>query len=168
VVDLSTLAFGQGMSATAVQLAAAGASIANGGRRVRPRLVLRVEGPDGSLRWRPERGERVVPERVADQVLELMRDVVDRGTGGQARVLGVPVAGKTGTAQKVVDGRYSRDRFVASFLGFVPATMPRLVVLVVLDEPRDPHTGGGAAAPVFREIATYVTRQLPRETGETG
>jgi cell division protein FtsI (penicillin-binding protein 3) len=168
VVDLSTLSFGQGISATALQLAVAGAALANGGRRIQPRPALRVEGTDGIYEFPSERGEQILPGHVADQVLQLLRAAVERGTGRQARITGIPVAGKTGTAQKVFDGRYSQDRFVASFLGFIPAISPRVVVVVVLDEPREPHTGGGAAAPVFREVASYVTRLLGLRTGETG
>ena len=95
----------------------------------------------------------------------MMRGVVEGGTGRAAALPHLPVAGKTGTAQKVVDGRYSREHYVASFLGLVPAVNPRLVVVVVLDEPVGAHTGGRVAAPVFREVAKYAVEQfaLPAE-----
>jgi cell division protein FtsI (penicillin-binding protein 3) len=159
-VELATLAFGQGISTTAVQLAAAGATLANGGYRMRPRIARRIEAPMGRYEWPSGRGERILPEAVAADVLGLLREVVERGTGRQAHVPGIAIAGKTGTAQKVVDGRYSRDRFVASFLGFIPADSPRLVLAVVLDEPRDPHTGGAAAAPVLRDVVRHAMGQL--------
>ena len=159
-VELSTLAFGQGMSTTPIQLAMAGAILGNGGHRVSPRTALQIEGPKGRFEWPSGRGERVIPRRTADRVLALLHGAVERGTGRSARVEGLEVAGKTGTAQKAVVGGYSQERFTASFLGFVPAHRPRLVIVVVLDEPRHPHTGGGAAAPVFREIAAYATRHL--------
>jgi cell division protein FtsI (penicillin-binding protein 3) len=167
-VELATLSFGQGISTTAIQLAAAGATLANGGFRVRPRMARRIESPMGRYEWPSGRGERILPEEVAREVLGLLREVVERGTGRQALVSGIPIAGKTGTAQKVVDGGYARDRFVASFLGFVPARSPRLVVVVVLDEPVDPHTGGGAAAPVFRDVVRNAVGQLDLGAGEAG
>ena len=168
IVERSTLAFGQGMTSTAIQLAVAGAALANGGYRVWPRSVLRIEGPEGRFDWPSGRGERIVSEDAARQVLALLREAVERGTGGQARVAGVPVAGKTGTAQKVIDGRYAKDRFVASFLGFLPADRPRLVSVVVLDEPREPHTGGAAAAPVFREFAADAAHRFWIANGGRG
>jgi cell division protein FtsI (penicillin-binding protein 3) len=168
VVERSTLAFGQGMTSTAAQLAVAGAALANGGHRVWPRAVLRIEGPEGRFDWPPGRGERVLSEPVARQVLGLLREAVENGTGSQAQVSGIPVAGKTGTAQKAVRGGYSKDRFVASFLGFLPAERPRIVCVVVLDEPRHPHTGGAAAAPVFREFAADAAHRFWIGNGGTG
>ena len=91
----------------------------------------------------------------------MMREVVASGTGRRAALSRHAVAGKTGTAQKVVNGRYSEEDFVASFLGLVPAREPRLVIVVVLDEPRrGQHTGGVAAAPVFGEVAAFAVEQL--------
>ncbi len=168
VVELATLSFGQGISTTAIQLAAAGATLANGGYRVRPRMARRIEAPMGRYEWPSGRGERILPEAVANQVLGLLREAVERGTGRKAHVPGIAIAGKTGTAQKVVDGRYARDRFVASFLGFVPARSPRLVLVVVLDEPHEPHTGGGAAAPVFRDVVRNAIGQLDLGSGGAG
>ncbi len=161
VVERANLAFGQGVSVTALQLAAAGAVLANGGRSVQPRIALRLED-HGKVEPFPEvRGERVISERTANTVLAMMRDVVASGTGRRAALPRHAVAGKTGTAQKVVNGRYSDQLFVASFLGILPADAPRLVIVVVLDEPRrGSHTGGAAAAPVFREVADFAVEQL--------
>jgi cell division protein FtsI (penicillin-binding protein 3) len=168
VVELSTLSYGQGMSATALQLAVAGSMLANGGRRVEPRVALRLERPDGSYQWPSGRGDRAIPEPIAQETLALLREAVERGTGRLASVPGVSVAGKTGTAQKPLGGGYARDLFTASFLGMVPASSPRLVVMVVLDEPREPHTGGAAAAPVFREVATHAASRVWLAAGERG
>ena len=153
-VERANLAFGQGLSVTTLQLASAAAVLANGGRRITPRLAL---DEDGSVD-RP--GERVVSERTAATVMEMLRAAVARGTGRAASLPNHEVAGKTGTAQKVVDGRYSRDRHVASFVGIVPALNPQLVVAVVLDEPQRGYTGGAVAAPVFREVASFAVEQL--------
>lgn len=153
-VERANLAFGQGLSVTTLQLASAAAVLANGGRRITPRLAL-FEGEAVE-----QLGERVVSERTAATVMKMLRDAVARGTGRAAWLPNHEVAGKTGTAQKVVDGSYSRDRHVASFVGVVPALNPRLVVAVVLDEPRHGYTGGAVAAPVFREVASFAVEQL--------
>ncbi len=157
-VDHATLAFGQGMSVTPIQLAAATSAIANGGLLMRPNLVNARRAPRGS--WRPIRPElvhRVVSEQTAKTVLAMMEAVVGpKGTGRRAALQGVRVAGKTGTAQKfdTIAGHYSNDDYVAWFIGIAPADAPRLVIVAALDEPRRPnHTGGSAAAPLFASVA---------------
>jgi len=158
VVERANLAFGQGLTVTAVQLAAAGSILANGGYRVRPRLALRFENGE---QFPSGRGERVLDAEVARRVRAMMRDVVVSGTGKRAGVPMLRVAGKTGTAQKVVNGRYSNDRFVATFLGMLPAEDPKLVIAVIVDEPRTGvHTGGAAAAPIFRTVASRAAEML--------
>lgn len=153
-VERANMAFGQGLTVTTLQLASAGAILANGGRRVTPRLALRIEHASGeSVEFPGGLGERVLPEPIARRVVAMMRDAVATGTGTRAALPGARVAGKTGTAQKVVDGRYSQDRYVASFLGFLPADAPRVVIAVIVDDPRGAHTGGGVAAPIFRSVA---------------
>jgi cell division protein FtsI (penicillin-binding protein 3) len=160
-VDLANLAFGQGITTTALQLAAAGATLANGGVRVVPRLARAIETPEGRVEVPVQRGERVLSEGTAHAVLQMMKGAVSFGTGKRAALKGHAVAGKTGTAQKVVHGRYSEHRFVATFLGIVPADAPRLVVVVMLDEPQGVrHTGGAVAAPVFREVAGFAIERL--------
>jgi cell division protein FtsI (penicillin-binding protein 3) len=148
-VDHATIAFGQGVSVTPIQLAAATAALANDGVWRRPRLVLARRGRDGV--WAaapPAPAHRAVGADTARAVLEMMTGVVGpEGTGRQAALRGVPVAGKTGTAQKLNarTGTYARDRYIAWFVGVVPANDPRLVVLAMLDEPGlASHTGGAA------------------------
>ncbi len=157
-VDQATIAFGQGISVTAIQLAAATAALANGGEWVRPRLVAARRPPRGE--WQPiavEKPRRVVSREAARTVLAMLETVAGPyGTGRRAALRNLSVAGKTGTAQKLdhTTGRYSETRFVAWFLGVVPADAPRLVLVVALDEPRRPsHTGGTAAAPLFAQVA---------------
>ena len=166
-VERANLAFGQGLAVTAAQLATAGAALVNGGWRVQPRLALRLERGEEILPLPPVRGERVISERAAESVLEMMRAAVASGTGRAAALPRHVVAGKTGTAQKVIGGSYSQDRTVASFLGVVPAHDPRLLMVVVLDEPQGLRTGGAVAAPVFREVAAFAVEQLalPETTG---
>jgi len=157
-IDHANIAFGQGISVTPIQLAAAAASLANGGFHVRPRLVAARRAADGP--WHPTdfgRGERVVSEATARSVVDMLEGVVTaEGTGRRAALENVRVAGKTGTAQKfdTEEGRYSEAAFTAWFVGIAPADAPRVVVVVGLDEPRRPfHTGGGSAAPLFARVA---------------
>ncbi len=160
-VELANLAFGQGISVTAIQLAVAGATLANHGVPVRPRFARAIVTSRGRVEIPVQRGERVLSESTARTMITMMQGAVSFGTAKRAALDGHSVAGKTGTAQKVVHGRYSTDRFVASFLGIVPAERPRLVVVVVLDEPQGLHTGGAVAAPVFREVASFAIGHLP-------
>jgi cell division protein FtsI (penicillin-binding protein 3) len=158
-LDHATIAFGQGVGVTPIQLAAATAAIANGGEWVRPRLVAARRVPRAS--WQPTRVEvvrRVVRPETAAAVLAMMEGVVGpEGTARRAALRGVRVAGKTGTAQKFdpATGTYADDRFAAWFVGVVPAEDPKLVIVAGIDEPRRPvHTGGAAAAPLFARMAT--------------
>jgi cell division protein FtsI (penicillin-binding protein 3) len=143
---------------TPVQLAAATAALANGGRWIRPRVIA-ARRPAGGT-WQPAKASderRVFEPEVAHRVLSMLESVTQ--TGGTARLAalrGVSVAGKTGTAQKWDHeaGKYSKQRFVAWFIGIVPADDPRVVIVAAVDEPRRPlHTGGAAAAPLFARVA---------------
>jgi cell division protein FtsI (penicillin-binding protein 3) len=163
-VALATQAFGQGVSATAVQVAAAFGALANGGVLMRPYVVTRVTDADGVvlLENQPTAVRRVVSERVARAVVGMLEGVVEKeGTGARAHMDDYRVAGKTGTAQKPdpVARGYS-ERRIASFVGLVPAEGPRLVVLVVIDEPKTDIYGGLVAAPAFKEIASAALPNL--------
>lgn len=156
-VALATQSFGQGVSATAVQVAAAFGALANGGVLMRPYIVAKVTDPDGVvlLENQPTEVRRVASERTARLVVSMLEGVVEKGgTGGRAHMDDYRVAGKTGTAQKpdTFAGGYT-DRRIGSFVGMVPAENPRLVVLVVIDEPKTDVFGGLVAAPAFKEIA---------------
>jgi cell division protein FtsI (penicillin-binding protein 3) len=178
-IDLATISFGQGVSVTPLQLAAATAAIANGGNLMEPYLVEKETDSEGQLvrERQPKMVRQVVKPEVAARVAQMMETVTaeEGGTGGKARVPGFRVAGKTGTAQKVdpVTRGYSADKRIASFVGFVPAEAPRLVVLVMIDEPRGQVYGGLVAAPVFARISTQALQYLkvmpnqPLSPGET-
>jgi cell division protein FtsI (penicillin-binding protein 3) len=152
---IGTVPIGQGIAVTPVQMAAAYATVANDGVLVQPHLVARV----GAQRARPER-RRVVSRTVAAQLVALLQNVVAEGTGTLAAVPGYKVAGKTGTAAKPEGAGYSKSRYVASFVGFVPASAPRLVILVTVDEPRNAIWGGVVAAPAFQKIARFALQYL--------
>lgn len=164
-IDLATHSFGQGVSVTPVQMAAAFAAIANGGLVMRPYLVRRIVAPSGetTLENAPVTVRRVISPRTAATVTDILRRVVEEkgGTGARARLDDFPVAGKTGTAQKVNlhGGGYSSKR-IGSFVGFVPADAPRVVILVLVDEPGTSSYGGVVAAPIFRGIATAALKRL--------
>jgi cell division protein FtsI (penicillin-binding protein 3) len=157
-VDHATIAYGQGINVTPIQLAAATSALANGGLWVQPRLVSARRPPGGD--WhssRPEPGRRVVREETADAILEMLEGVVSPdGTASLAGLKGVRVGGKTGTPQKYdrESQTFSTDRHEAWFMGVVPADAPKLVIVVRVDEARRPaHTGGATAAPLFARVA---------------
>ncbi len=153
---IGTVPIGLGIAVTPVQMAAAYATIANGGVRPTPHLVRRV----GGRRVAHPRGRRVVSRATARQVMAMLRDVVVEGTGTEAAIPGYTVAGKTGTANKPTAHGYSTSRYVASFVGIVPARNPRLVVMVMVDEPRGAIWGGVVAAPAFARIAQFDLQYL--------
>ncbi len=164
-VETANASFGQGISVTTVQLAVAMSAIANGGKLVEPILVRRITDARGTVvkEWTPKVKREVVPTWVAKTVAEMLTAVVeDGGTGVEAAMNGFRVAGKTATAQKVdpATGKYSEDKYTASFVGFVPAEKPRLVIAVVLDEPMIGRYGGDLAGPVFRRVAEASLRYL--------
>lgn len=154
--SLHTIGFGQGISATPLQLLVAASALANGGVLVRPHVVRMVRDREGRLLQGvgTPPGRRVVSPEVAAAVVRMMVRAVEDGTGKLAAVPGYVVAGKTGTAQiPAPEGGYLEGRYIASFLGFAPVPQPRLAILVVLEEPRGAYFGGTVAAPVFRAIA---------------
>lgn len=162
LISNASISIGQEIGATALQVAGAMAVVANGGMRVQPRIVDRVVDAGGDTIWTPPLAppERVVSDRTAALLNEMLKTVVARGTGTGAALPEHIAAGKSGTAQKAIRGGYSPDRFVASFAGYVPADRPRLVILVNVDEPKGEQYGGKVAAPVFKEIAEATLRYL--------
>lgn len=158
----ASIAIGQEIGVTPLQIATAIATVANGGVRVAPHIVDHMIDAKGNLIGRSQRSApvRVISEKTAAVLNEILKAVVARGTGVRAALAEHIVAGKTGTAQKAVRGGYSADRVVASFGGYVPADRPRLVILVVVDDPHGSQYGGEIAAPAFKEIAEASLRYL--------
>jgi cell division protein FtsI/penicillin-binding protein 2 len=163
---IGTLPIGHGIAITPVQMAAAYGTVANGGVWLQPHLVERV----GTQGRPPVVARRILTPRVSRQMLRMMEDVVIEGTGQEAQLPGYTVAGKTGTAAKPdPSGGYSTSRYVASFVGIVPAKNPRLVILVTVDEPSASIWGGVVAAPAFQEIAGFDLQylEIPPDAPET-
>jgi cell division protein FtsI (penicillin-binding protein 3) len=158
----ATIAYGQGISATPLQMASVFATIANGGRSVEPRLVTATVGADGIRRALPApRARRVVSADTARTVSEMLAYAVEHGTGTNARIPGYQVAGKTGTARiPRTDGPgYVAGQYIASFIGYLPAGDPQVVIAAILDRPAAGY-GGLAAAPLFREVAEAAIARL--------
>ena len=174
--SLPTIAIGQGVAVTPMQMLVAYSAIANEGRRPAPSLVLGARDSSGLFEiMNSESPERIFSTETSDLLIEMMEGVVVEGTGTEAQVPGYRVAGKTGTAWKpLADGGYGDEtgeqKYVASFAGFLPADDPELSIIVVIDEPVAPYSGGKAAAPVFAEFAQFAVRQLriPSEAERLG
>jgi cell division protein FtsI (penicillin-binding protein 3) len=163
-LSLPSLSFGQEIGVTHLQITMAAAALANGGYLMKPLVVRRVEDASGNVlrETKPLVVRRVLEPDTVDTLTEILRGVVREGTGRRAAIPGYVVAGKTGTAQKVdQSGRYSMVDHVASFVGFVPASRPALVVLASLDTPRGAaNQGGDVAAPLFARVAEAALRVL--------
>ncbi len=163
-VQFATIAFGQGISTTPLQMAMAFAAIANGGDLLKPHVVKRIYNARGEIDWEAEREVRSRPisKETARTMTKMMESVVgEGGTGTLAASLEYPVAGKTGTAQKA-GGRsgYLKGKYYSSFIGFAPADNPRIVVYVGVDEPQGFYYGGQVAAPAFREVMEKTLHYL--------
>lgn len=155
-VSLVNMAIGQGLSMTPMQVVRAYAAIANGGTLIRPRLVRSVAGQE----VRSPRGKPVISAKTASQVRQMMKGVVSEGgTAEQAEIPGYEIAGKTGTAQKFMNGAYSDSLYVASFAGIAPAGRPELIALVSVDEPTGQY-GGLVSAPAFEQIMSFALPYL--------
>jgi cell division protein FtsI/penicillin-binding protein 2 len=151
--SMGNLPFGQGESVTPMQVLTAYAAIANGGILRAPRIVQSIGGKPLPA----SRGQRVISPRVAAQLRTMLRGVLaDGGTASGAAIPGYDMAGKTGTANIAVNGRYSNSEYVASFVGMVPTNHPRLLALVVVDQPHGGIYGGSVAAPAFQRIIGWA------------
>ncbi len=164
-IEKITSYFGQGMSVTTLQLAMAMAAIANGGQLMRPFVVSEIKDSTGKVIQvtKPKVVRRVLSRRTCERVSRILERVVEEeGTGAQASIRGFRVAGKTGTAQKVDPRtrRYSSRNYEAIFAGFVPVDDPRMVIVVMVDEPKGIPYGGIVAGPVFREVGQWALNYM--------
>jgi cell division protein FtsI/penicillin-binding protein 2 len=163
--SIAQIPMGQGVAVTRLQMAMAVSAIANGGVLMRPMLVKQLQDSDGNVvqKYEPQAVRRVVSEDTAREMVEALKTVVSKdGTAPQASLADYVVAGKTGTAQKVVDGKYSDNKFVVSFIGFFPADNPQICISIVMDSPKEGgHAFGGAlCGPVFHNVAERCASYL--------
>jgi cell division protein FtsI/penicillin-binding protein 2 len=150
--SIGNMPLGQGLAVTPMQMVGAYATIANGGVVVKPRLTMDEEAAQG---------DRVMSERTSRRLRRMLEGVLGpTGTAPEAAVAGYDIAGKTGTAEKPENGVYSKEKHVASFVGFAPADKPKFLAAVIVDEPKVVHSGGEVAAPAFEKIATFALPYL--------
>ena len=155
-----TISYGHGISVSPLQMSAAVASIVNGGISVQPTLIKRGEG------YHPKSEMRVISEKTSEKMRKLLRLVVNKGTGKNANVDGIAIGGKTGTAEKSVNGRYSKDKLISSFVGAFPIDDPEYIVMVMVDEPKGNKssygyaTAGWVAAPAVKSIVNSMVSIL--------
>jgi cell division protein FtsI (penicillin-binding protein 3) len=157
---LASVSMGYQVGVTPLQMAAAVSSVANGGEYVEPRVLRAIYRGDRRYEVKPKVLRRTIGQETAAELTAIMEQVVERGTGTLAKIAGYSIAGKTGTANKLVNGHYSNHTY-ASFVGFVPSQKPVVTILVVLDSPTAAsHFGGPVSAPIFRKIAEATLRYL--------
>jgi cell division protein FtsI (penicillin-binding protein 3) len=160
--SIGSIAMGQEVGVTPLQIVRMVSVIANGGLLYQPYIVKRVEHPqNGVLSETMPRGERVISTDTAAKLQDMLEVVVTEGTATAGKLDGYTAAGKTGTAQKIDEtGHYSKTKFVASFAGFAPASNPVVAIIVMIDEPMGGHQGGQVAAPVFKKVAEPILRYM--------
>jgi len=156
-IDVANFAIGQGFSINGLQIAMAYSCIANGGYLLAPKIVLKV---GDSLYNKPYVIRRCFSKKITEKLKELLIDVVENGSGKLAKIESLKIAGKTGTSQKFINGSYSDDKVITSFIGFFPADDPNYLIYVVLDEPKKNKFGGTSAAPIFRNIVLEIIQKI--------
>jgi len=164
------MAFGYELTATPIQMATAYAAVANMGMLMKPYIIAKREGSNGTVTTEPQEIRRVISEQTCKTLINIMQGVVDSGTGTLVRIPGVHIAGKTGTAQQLVGGHWSKEHYTSSFTGFFPAEKPEYLISVILRSPKVGYYGGVVSGPIFREIAMNIlemTGKLPPEARST-
>lgn len=161
-INIATIAIGQSIAVTPIQLITAVSAVANGGQLMRPQIVREVRDREGQTvrSFQPDAKKQVLDAETAGSVRGILERVVEKGTGRNAFVENAHIAGKTGTAQKAEGGAYAQGRYVASFVGFAPAGAPQIAVLVIIDEPSGLYYGGQIAAPVFGRVMQDALQYL--------
>ncbi|MFA5259718.1 MAG: penicillin-binding transpeptidase domain-containing protein [Candidatus Omnitrophota bacterium] len=160
--SIGAVPIGHEVTVTPLQLVCAISAIANGGIAMKPFVVKYIKDNKDELiqEFFPEIRGRVISSATAERMKAILQGVVDKGTGKRARIEGLTIAGKTGTAQKVENGQYSHSKYYATFIGFAPVDNPRVAAVVVFDEPSPSYYGGTVAAPVFREMLMDTIKYL--------
>ena len=157
--DVATMAIGQGIAVTPIQVLRAICAIANGGELLQPYIIKKIVAPDGSIirEGKKQVVRNVITPEVASQMRAMMEKVVSEGGGKTAAIKGYRIAGKTGTAEKLAEGGgYAAGQYIASFVGFVPADKPKYAMLVMLDRPQGAFYGSQVSAPIFRDTLQQI------------
>jgi membrane peptidoglycan carboxypeptidase len=158
-VSLNYMAIGYEVLVTALQMTNAYSCVANDGMMMKPFVIKKVLAPDGTLlkEYQPVEIRNVISKNTSKALTELFVGVVERGTGKDAKVENIKIAGKTGTSQKMVEGKYSKSKYTSSFIGYFPAENPQIVVSVIIDAPgAGEYYGGKVSAPIFKKIAERI------------
>jgi membrane peptidoglycan carboxypeptidase len=161
-----TFSYGYGLSTSPLQILMAGCALANGGRLMQPLLVRRMFNDQGALLkpFEPVVRKQVISEETSSLMRESLKGVITAGTAKKAALEGAEAFGKTGTARKIINGKYDPRRHFASFLGFFPADKPQYGMLFMLDDPAGDVTGGDVAAPLFKKIGDAILRYRANAT----
>ena len=154
-INLATIAFGQGVAITPIQLVSAVQGVVNNGDMMQPHIVKQIIDSEGNVvhDFKPKVKRKIISSETSYKMTAILRNVVENGTGGKAKVPGYLVGGKTGTANLVENGVYAQGKYIASFVGFVPAEDPKFIMLVKIKNPKGVIWGGSVAAPIFADIA---------------
>ncbi|MFH1824726.1 MAG: penicillin-binding transpeptidase domain-containing protein [Candidatus Firestonebacteria bacterium] len=166
-ISVCSISIGQEVGVTPIQLVSAISVMANKGKLMQPLIVRYIKDRQNNLikEFKPKEIRQVISEDIAKRVMKILKGAVENGTGKEAKIPGYSAAGKTGTAQKIdpKTKKYSTNKFVASFGGFVPADVPKIVIFISIDEPNKVYWGGSVAAPAFSRIGERVLRYLEKE-----
>jgi cell division protein FtsI (penicillin-binding protein 3) len=157
------MSFGYGVTVTPIQLITAYSAVVNGGILYQPEILLKETKHDGQLVFQnqPKMVRRVISERTSERMRNLLVGVVKDGTGTNAQLSSITVGGKTGTSQKLIDGKYSKTMYNSSFVGFFPAESPKVVCLILVNSPEVGRYGGSVAAPIFKNVAERIVALDP-------
>lgn len=158
--QIKYIGFGYGISTTPIQLITAYSVIANGGFLIKPHLVKNFHKIGDNSQNSSNFRRRIISESTANKIKNLLTKVVEYGTGKSAKIDGILIAGKTGTAQKFIESKYSKSSYVNTFIGFYPADHPKQVILVLLEEPQNQKYAGATAAPVFRDLVLSIYNSI--------
>ena len=163
-LSLPNISFGQGISVTPIQVLSAYSCIVNGGNLFAPTVIKQIKLSDGTIIRENTNNlvRKVITQEISADLKDILKKVVENGTGKSAKVLGYCVGGKTGTAQKhdKLTNKYSTSKYVSSFCGAIPLSNPKFTILVILDEPKGDYWGASTAAPVFGKVASRAVRQM--------
>jgi stage V sporulation protein D (sporulation-specific penicillin-binding protein) len=166
-VEMGTISYGHGIAVTPIQLITAISADANDGELMKPRIVKELVDKNGNVieKFEPEFVKKVVSEKTSKEVRLILESVINEGSGKNARIEGIRIGGKTGTSEKLINGKYSEEAAIASFYTVAPIEDPEIAILVVVDEPQNSHFGSVVGTPIVKEIMVDVFRYLKMDGG---